>query len=52
MRENDKKQEPSCYNCTHHNYDWDTEGPNAYDEYEIYEKGNDLEGPCHDWEKF
>ena len=40
-----------CHNCTHHNYDWYSDDGYGGDEFEICEKGNDLEGPCKDWEE-
>ncbi|MBR0059338.1 MAG: hypothetical protein IJP99_08425 [Methanobrevibacter sp.] len=46
-----KEIKPSCDNCKHHNYDYDIDDGYYGEEYEICEKGNDLEGPCNDWEK-
>lgn len=49
----DKKEVKNCSNCIHHNYDWYTEGPNAYDEFEVCEKGHELHPnkECKDWEE-
>lgn len=42
-----------CDTCKYHSYDWYTEGPNAYDEFEVCLKGNFLhDGECKDYEIF
>lgn len=46
-----RKIKNGCHNCTHHNYDWYSDDGYGGEEFEICEKGNDLEGPCDDWEE-